>query len=256
VPYEFSFETKNPTFVSGDIAIIVPVEITVNSSDLTFTPLASVSLTNTITISWVAATRTIFINNAFDEAIPAPTQVRFTIDTGLSNSYSTDPITPIIIQTLDPDGEIIDEGSSEAIEFTANEIATIEATACADKNTASTTEEICTYRLKFIMGAGFPILSGSSIQIELPDDLEIPDKAVTKAGSYTSGVADLTTEISVSVDKRTVYIGGCFVQSSAPNGIDWRQDSFSVYIAGIMTPRSTAPTLSFKAKILTSTNYI
>ena len=83
-------------------------------------------------ISWNADTRIIHIDGAFDEAIPAPTQVRFRIESGLSNSFSTDPITPIVVQTLDPDGEIIDEGSSEPIEFTANEITAIEATACAD----------------------------------------------------------------------------------------------------------------------------
>ena len=184
--------------------------------------------------------------------------MRFRIDSGLRNSYSTDPITPITVQTLDADGEIIDEGSSEAIEFTANEISQIIATACADKPTASTTEEVCTYRLKFMIGAAYPILSGSLIEIELPDDLSIPDASITEDGtqSYTDGVADLTAEFAVSSDKRKVWVGGAFVQASAPNGVDWRQDSFSVYIAGIQTPRSTAPTLSFKAKIKTSKNFI
>ena len=110
------------------------------------------------------------IKNAFDAAIQPPTQVKFVLN-GLINSFSTEPITPFIIRTADPFGEIIDEGTSKALEFTANEIAAIEATACADKSTASTTEEVCTYRLKFKMGAQYPILSGSSIQIKLPDDL-------------------------------------------------------------------------------------
>ncbi len=123
----------------------------------------SVSLISPGVISWDPATRTIHIDKAFDEAIPAPTQVRFRIDSGISNSFSTDPITPIVVQTLDPDGEIIDEGSSGSIEFTANEISAIEATACADLLTVSTTEEICTYRLKFLIGAEYPILSGSVI---------------------------------------------------------------------------------------------
>ena len=57
------------------------------------------------------------------------------------------------MQTLDPDGSIVDQGDSEAITFTANEINAIEATACADKQTSSTTEEIRTYRLKFLIGA-------------------------------------------------------------------------------------------------------
>ncbi len=118
------------------------------------------------------------------------------------------------------------------------------------------TEEVCTYRLKFFVGSQFPILSGSLIEILLPDDLEIPDRDVTRALSYTDGIADLTSEINASSDGKKVWVGGGFVQQSAPNGIDWRQDSFSIYIAGIMTPRSTAPTLSFRAKILTSKNYI
>ena len=154
------------------------------------------SLTNTVQLSWDPITRTIHINNAFAEAVPAPTQVRFRIDSGLRNSYSTDPITPITVQTLDADGEVIDEGKSPAIEFTANEISQIIATACADKPTASTTEEVCTYRLKFMIGAQFPILSGSVIEIQLPDDLTIPDPNVTrdKKISYTDGIADMTSE--------------------------------------------------------------
>lgn len=165
MPYDFSFETKNALFVNGDLAIQVPQEIEVTPASLKYTPLATVSLTNIVTITWDAKTRTIHINNAFAEALPAPTQVRFRIDSGLRNSYSTDPITPITVQTLDADGEIIDEGKSEAIEFTANEINAIIATACADKPTASTTEEVCTYRLKFMIGAAYPILSGSVIEI-------------------------------------------------------------------------------------------
>jgi len=43
----------------------------------------------------------------------------------------------------------------------------------------------------------------------------------------------MTSELQVSQNKRIVWVGGAFVQASAPNGVDWRQDSFSVYIAGI-----------------------
>jgi len=66
VPYEFSFETKNALFVAGDIAVIVPREIEVNAAALAFTPLASISLTNTIAVKWEEATRTITIDNAFE----------------------------------------------------------------------------------------------------------------------------------------------------------------------------------------------
>ena len=74
--------------------------------------------------------------------------------------------------------------------------------------------------------------------------------------SYTDGIADLTSEITVSSNSRLVYVGGAFVAASAPNGVDWRQDSFSVYVAGILTPRSTAPTLSFRARIKSSSGYL
>ena len=57
-------------------------------------------------------------------------------------------------------------------------------------------------------------------------------------------------------NNRIVFVGGAFLQSSAPNGENWSQDSFSVYVAGILTPRSTAPTLSFKAKIKTSSGFV
>lgn len=72
---------------------------------------------------------------------------------GLTNSYSTDPIEPFIIQTLSANREIIDEGKSDTIAFVANEINEIEVTACADKPRESVTEVVCTYRLKFNIGA-------------------------------------------------------------------------------------------------------
>ena len=80
----------------------MPPELTVTANSLVFTPQASVSLTSPGVISWNEDTRTIHIDGAFDEAIPAPTQVRFRIESGISNSFSTDPITPIVVRTLDP----------------------------------------------------------------------------------------------------------------------------------------------------------
>ena len=53
-----------------------------------------------------------------------------------------------------------------------------------------------------------------------------------------------------------VIIKDAFALASTPNGVDWRQDSFSVAIAGIKSPRSTAPTLSFKARIITSEGHL
>jgi len=73
VPYDFSFETKNTLFENGDIAILVPREIEVTRANLKYTPLATVSLTNLVTLSWDETTRIIHINNVFSEFIPAPT---------------------------------------------------------------------------------------------------------------------------------------------------------------------------------------
>ena len=72
------------------------------------------------------------------------------------------------------------------------------------------TESVCTYRVKIFIGAQFPILSGSMIEIELPDDLEIPDDAITMADSYTDGVADLTSEFITISNNRKVIVGGAF----------------------------------------------
>ena len=256
VQYSFSFETANALYAFGDMAIIVPSELEVDESALAFTPSVGISLTNIITLSWDETTRTITINNAFEQAVSAPTFVAFTIDSGLQNAYSVEPITPITVQTLDPEGHIVDQGYSEAITFTANEINAIEATACADKQTSSTTEEVCTYQLKFLIGAQYSIESDSMIEIELPEDLVIPDRTVTQDDSYTDGIADLTADFGTSFDNRIVFVGGAFLASSAPNGENWSQDSFSVYVAGILTPRSTAPTLSFKAKIKTASGFV
>ena len=72
--------------------------------------------------------------------------------------------------------------------------------------------------------------------------------------SRTEGIADLSAVFFVN--NKVVTVEDAFVQASAPNGLDWRQDSFSIFIAGIKTPRSTKPTLSFKVKIMDSNGFV
>lgn len=78
---------------------------------------------------------------------------------------STKPTDPIWIFTLDDGGKSIDRGSSNPMVFAANEIAKIITEACADKQTASMTEDVCAYKLKFLIGSAFPIMPGSVIEI-------------------------------------------------------------------------------------------
>jgi hypothetical protein len=104
-----------------------------------------------------------------------------------------------------------------------------------------------------MIGADFPILPDSLIEITLPDDLTLVDHAAATTNSTTDGVADLSSAFFVQEIEhgQQVVVKNAFVKSSTPNRVDWRQDSFSVTIAGIQSPRSTAPTLSFKARIIT-----
>jgi hypothetical protein len=57
------------------------------------------------------------------------------------------------------------------------------------------------------------------------------------------------------VNSQRVTVLNAFNQESAPNGVDWAQDTFEVNIAGIVSPRTTAPTLSFKVYINGPNNY-
>lgn len=59
------------------------------------------------------------------------------------------------------------------------------------------TEDVCTYRLQFMIGAQWPILSGSYIVITLPDDLELFDSSITARNSSTQGVSDLSSSFAV-----------------------------------------------------------
>jgi hypothetical protein len=205
------------------------------------------------------------ISNAFDQQVETPAQVVFELQ-GLQNGISTKPTSPIVIQTLDNVGLLIDQASSTQLVFAANEISKIVASACADKKTASKTEEVCAYKLKVLIGAEYPIMPGSLIEILLPEDLELADKQAAVTNSTTDGVADLKSKFKVTDSAETsfkdspghnvVVVRDAFAQSSTPNGVDWRQDSFSVTIAGIKSPRSTAPTLSFKVRIVTPDGYL
>lgn len=176
---------------------------------------------------------------------------------GFTNSDSTNPITPIVVRTRDSAASIIDSGESDRIVFVANKISEIiaRATECGGSG-VSTTEALCTFQLKFNIGAEYPIEAGSIVEIELPEDLSIPDPAVTTApgASSTEGIADLSAKFTVS--GRTVTVNDAFVQASTPNGLNWQQDSFSIFIAGIKTTRSTKPTLSFKARIMDSNRFV
>ena len=71
------------------------------------------------------------------------------------------------------------------------------ADACADKPTASETEDICAYRLKFLIGSEYPIMPDSSIEIELPEDLELVNPALTRTNSTTDGIADMRSQFFV-----------------------------------------------------------
>jgi hypothetical protein len=66
----------------------------------------------------------------------------------------------------------------------------------------------------------------------------------------------LSANFKVTNDGTTIEVLNAFIQSSSPNGIDYRQDSFSVEIAGIISPRTTAPTLSFKARIRSAEGFL
>ena len=106
---------------------------------------------------------------------------------------------------------MIDEGFSEAIEYSANEINQIQVTACSDKQTPSVTDQVCTYSLKFLIGAEFPIVSGSVVEIELPEDLTLDDPAITEENSSTDGIADLSSSFTVADGNRIITVNGAFV---------------------------------------------
>jgi hypothetical protein len=77
-------------------------------------------------------------------------------------------------------------------------------TACSNKQTASETEDICKYELEFLIGANYPILSGSTIEIDLPEDLSLSLVKETETNSQTAGIADLSAKFRVLNSGRTV----------------------------------------------------
>jgi len=110
--------------------------------------------------------------------------------------------------------------------FTANVIKAIETEACAPSKTnsrrTSQTDEICTYRLKFIIGAEYPIESDSQLRILLPDDLDFGDDVAVETHSFTDGIADTSARFEL-VDKKKkgrrneVKVLGAFLLKSSPN---------------------------------------
>ena len=109
-------------------------------------------------------------------------------------------------------------------------------------------------------------MPGSVIEVLLPEDLSLVNRNAAVSNSTTDGIADLRSIFTLNDSALTsfkdqpgrdvVVVRNAFAASSTPNGVDWRQDSFSVTIAGIKSPRSTAPTLSFKMRIITEDGYL
>ncbi len=55
-----------------------------------------------------------------------------------------------------------------------------------------------------MIGAQFPIMSGSIIEIDLPDDLSLYDAKQTQTASSTIGISDLSSTFKVVNNGRTV----------------------------------------------------
>lgn len=79
-----------------------------------------------------------------------------------------------------------------------------------------------------MIGSSYPILIGSTIEIDLPNDLSIKDKQTTQSQSSTIGVADLSSTFVVQSNMTTVVVLNAFTAASSPNGIDYKQDTFAV----------------------------
>jgi hypothetical protein len=128
---------------------------------------------------------------------------------------------------LDGSGAKIDSGTSKSLEFTPNEIREIEAIACTNLQRASETEDVCTYSLLFNM-AQYPIMSGSSIEIELPDDLHLDSVVAAQQESSTQNIADNSATFKVTDygGKTKVKITGAFDITSNNNLPSWKLDSF------------------------------
>ena len=75
--YDFSFVTTNPLYMFGDMAIIIPPQIEIDMTAITFNPISTVSLTNTIVLTYDETTRKLSIDNAFESDVLEPTLVEF-----------------------------------------------------------------------------------------------------------------------------------------------------------------------------------
>lgn len=111
------------------------------------------TISSSATYSWDSTTRVITINNAFSTDLTAPVGIAFAITAGIYNPISEKPTGEFIFRTADPNGQTIDQGTYESMVFTANEIQAIAVRACADKYTASQTDDICSYELRVTIGA-------------------------------------------------------------------------------------------------------
>jgi hypothetical protein len=73
-----------------------------------------------------------------------------------------------------------------------------------------------------VIGADYPVIAGSTIEIDLPDDLSLFLVSGTESLSKTTGIADLSSKFQVTNSGRTVTVLNAFNPLSAPNGIDYR----------------------------------
>lgn len=85
-------------------------------------------------------------------------------------------------------------------------------TACSDKTT-SVTSEVCMYTLTVTMGTSYPILTGSVMYVNIPQELTMANFALTQQYSNTSGIDDSKVVFNV-VNSSTIMITNGFSSTS------------------------------------------
>lgn len=247
VQYEYTFVTENPISIGSSLTITYPSQISpgerTNEACVTLaTNINTAALCNNITASAIQ------ITGGFTTAVASGTSIVFTIG-GNKNPPTVQPSSGFLAVFQDSSGNIIDS-------YTASDTA-VTITSSTDSFesftvTPGSTVTGATTSYTFAMDATVGVLLNSVFSLVIPADLIITDIEATRSSCISNNGfnAGFTCALVLNSDStHTLTITGGFPTTDI-NGL-----TLNFTIGNIRNPRSTTPSLSFKAYINDENNY-
>jgi hypothetical protein len=239
--YKFTFTTTNIILAGSSIKITFPTEIVPDARTGTSCVTSATVISAATSTCTVANTHELTISGGFASDVTAGDSIIFSIDS-INNADTTAASSFFQAEFAESGGNIIDsyQGTDITVSVSAREF-----TSFTQVPSSDLTGVVTTYT--FTLSIPTAVLAGSYVQVNIPNVIAI--SSLTTAAStcaISSGFASAITCALTEDTTANAYIlrvtGGFASATTSNTDVAWT-------ITGLRNPRSTTPTLSFKAYI-------